>query len=374
MVVVVFHLGEGAGEDCEISLPDAGLLLRQNGQPAGIRRRNRHRRLRQHEQPLKWRCGQQLLRAGVDRLRHATPVALPQFIDHPAEGAHQRCEPATRVWLNRRKLVAGQGDGEKPDPVDLLPGNRLDLMDSQKSGLDHAADIVADRQRARQAVTPFFRVVDEVLGDRLVGDDIGDGEPPAGLEHAEHLPEHLALVGGQVDDAVGNDQIRAALVHRHRVGHALSEFDVGCGMAQVPGHDRRVAPGDLQHRVGHVDADHAPGGADAAGGLEAVDPAAGADIQDGLARPHRVQSGRRAAAVGNPQYFLRNERFQVVEIVAGRAAHLLAGGGGPGVTFTHLLRNFVNHAGLLFRLRARIAETIPKRLDSVNAVRDDLVG
>ena len=222
-------------------------------------------------------------------------------------------------------------------------------MDGQESRLDHATDILADRQRARETVAPFFRVVDQILRDRLVSHDVGDREPPAGFEDAKHFPEDLALVGSQVDHAIRNDQIHAAIIHRHGVRHALAEFDVGGGIAQVPGHDRRVAPRDLQHRVGHVDADHAAGGADAPRGFKTIDAASGADVQHRLAGLDCRKPGRCAATVGYVQHFFGNERFEIVEVVAGRAAHLLAGGRGPGVAFADLLRDVVNHAGLLVR-------------------------
>src|SRR5699024_9829419 len=46
-------------------------------------------------------------------------------------------------------------------------------------------------------------------GEAVFGDDIGDPDPPAGGEHAEHLGEHGGLLRGEVDDAAGDQ-------HNHR--------------------------------------------------------------------------------------------------------------------------------------------------------------
>src|SRR2546426_1536423 len=63
------------------------------------------------------------------------------------------------------------------------------------------------------------------------------------------------------------------------------------------------------------------------------------DVQHSLPRPNRRQASRRAAPVRHAQHFLRDEGTEVVEVVAGRATHLLAGGHGPGVPLADLLRD-----------------------------------
>jgi hypothetical protein len=55
-----------------------------------------------------------------------------------------------------------------------------------------------------------------------VHDDVGDLQAPTGPEHAEGLAEDGVLVGGEVDDAVGDDEIGARVVDRQRLGQPLT--------------------------------------------------------------------------------------------------------------------------------------------------------
>ena len=181
--------------------------------------------------------------------------------------------------------------------------------------------------------------MDEIVRHRLVCHDVRDGESPAGPDDPEHLPEHLALVRRQVDDAVGNDEIGAAVLDRKILRVAFAELDVRRRIAEVLHHDRRVPSGQCKHLVGHVYTDDPAGRADTTGGFEAVDTPARPDVQYGLPWPDRRQAGRRAAPVGHAQHFLRDEGSKVVEVVPGRAAHLLAGGHRSRVPLTDLLRD-----------------------------------
>jgi hypothetical protein len=68
----------------------------------------------------------------------------------------------------------------------------------------------ADGQGAGEAadVVAAFGAVGR--GEVVGGDDVGDAEAPARFEDPVGLGEHGGLVGGQVDDAVGNDHIDGA--------------------------------------------------------------------------------------------------------------------------------------------------------------------
>ena len=59
-----------------------------------------------------------------------------------------------------------------------------------------------------------------------VGDDVGDGEAAAGLEHARGLAQDLRLVGGEVDDAVGEHDVDRVGGQRDRFDVALEPVDV----------------------------------------------------------------------------------------------------------------------------------------------------
>jgi hypothetical protein len=48
-----------------------------------------------------------------------------------------------------------------------------------------------------------------------VGDHVGDGDAAAGTEHARGFPYYLRLVTGQVDHAVGDDDVDARVRERH---------------------------------------------------------------------------------------------------------------------------------------------------------------
>jgi hypothetical protein len=43
----------------------------------------------------------------------------------------------------------------------------------------------------------------------FVGGDVADAQPSAGAQHPERFGGHLGFVGGQVDDAVGDDDVDA---------------------------------------------------------------------------------------------------------------------------------------------------------------------
>lgn len=187
----------------------------------------------------------------------------------------------------------------------------------------------------------------QILRHRLVRDDVGDRETPARLGHAEHLAKDFPLVRSQVDHAVRDDQVDGVVGDRHGIGHPLAELDVGSGIAEVGGDHDRIFAGDLQHRIGHVDANHMAGGADEPRGLETVNAAARSDVQDGLSRADGVQSRRGAAPIRNLEDFFRNEGFEVRHVIAGRAAHLLARAGGFGITVADFFLDFIYRHGVL---------------------------
>src|SRR5436853_4586845 len=183
--------------------------------------------------------------------------------------------------------------------------------------------------------------MDQVLWNQLIRYDVRDRKSATGFQHTVHLPKDLVLARGQVDYAIRNDQINTAILERHRLRHALAKLHVGGGVAEIARDNRRVTPRNLEHRVGHVNANHVPRRTDPPRGLETINPAAGADIQHSFAHLNRFQSGWRAAPVGDFQNFIRDKGAEILQVITGWAADLLACGRRPGIAITHRLRNLL---------------------------------
>ena len=114
---------------------------------------------------------------------------------------------------------------------------------------------------------------------------------PPGSQHAADLVEHGPLVGAQVDDAVGDDDVGPAV----RRPAASRRRPHGTRRGRVPERVGGLAR-LLQHLRGHVDADDPPGPSDLVGGDERVEARAGADVDDMLARLQTTQRERVADA------------------------------------------------------------------------------
>src|SRR5690606_14921175 len=124
-------------------------------------------------------------------------------------------------------------------------------------------------------------------------DDVGHLQASAGAQHAEGFGEDLVLVGAEVDDAVGDDDVDGRVRDGEMLDLAEAELDVG-------GPDLLgVAAGERDHLGGHVNAVDAAGLADHLRGEEAVDAAAGAEVEDDLAAFERGDGGGVAAAEGD---------------------------------------------------------------------------
>src|SRR3989442_1755860 len=224
-MVVILHFREGPGEEGEVAFPDAGRLGGQDRDEALIGRREGDRLVRQEEEPLERRCLEQLGGAGRHRLGLSPMIGLPQFIHRLAEWAHQR-HISDFIGLHRvRQLVAGQRERDEMYTVDDAPWRVLHLMHAQEPRLHQAAQVFPHRQRSRQAVPPFFRIVDEIVRHRLIRDDVRDRKPPAWTDDPVHLAEHLGLVrremyrvirpGGRftISDIVADQPVPNYLIH-----------------------------------------------------------------------------------------------------------------------------------------------------------------
>ncbi len=99
----------------------------------------------------------------------------------------------------------------------------------------------------------------DFVRDVAANHNVGDGEPPAGLEHAKSFEQHAVLVRGEIDHAIGNDDIHGIIRQRNVLDLAAKEFHVlDAGLALVLLRQR-------QHFVCHVQAIGLSRGADASG-------------------------------------------------------------------------------------------------------------
>ncbi len=141
------------------------------------------------------------------------------------------------------------------------------------------------------------------------------------------LAKHLRLVGGQVDDAVRDDDVDALVVH----GQVLEEAGADLGHraeARARGGRRR----DVAHRRRHVDADDTARRTHAAGGEQQVHAAAAGVVEHRFAARDRTDAQRVADAREARRAFVRQQRelrgvvAQVFHRVAGPAMEVeLAG-------------------------------------------------
>ena len=161
---------------------------------------------------------------------------------------------------------------------------------------------LGDRQRAGDAAG-VGAALGALLGvEPVLGDDVGDADPAARPEDAGDLGEDGALVGGEVDDAVADDDVDRLGRQRDRLDVALEELDVGgAGLGGV-------ALGEREHLVGHVEAEGAAGRADPLRRQQDVDPAARAEVEDPLALVEVGDGGRVAAAEGRQDGRVRAAR------------------------------------------------------------------
>jgi hypothetical protein len=126
--------------------------------------------------------------------------------------------------------------------------------------------------------------------EAVLGDDVGDSDPPAGLQHPGELCEDRRLVRRQVDDAVGDDDV-------DRVGREGDVLDDAAEEDRVP-HAGLVSVAACQgkHLLGHVEAVGDAGRPDPLRREDDVDAASGAEIEHRLALAEVGDGGRVAAA------------------------------------------------------------------------------
>lgn len=130
----------------------------------------------------------------------------------------------------------------------------------------------------------------DALGHGFLHEDVGDLQPAAGPQHPRHLAQPGRLVGHQVEHPVGDHGVGPPVSDRQLLAMARAELQV----LQARRHAAHARL--LEHRRGHVDADHPPVRPDYARGDQAVDARAAAHVDDLLARPQLPEAERVAGA------------------------------------------------------------------------------
>ena len=133
-------------------------------------------------------------------------------------------------------------------------------------------------QGAADAADPLFCLGPLTWVDAFVGGNVADAQSAAGAQNPERLGEDACLIGGQVDDAVGDDHVDLLVGQRDVLDMAVQEAGVGDSRL------RCASTGEGEHVGAGVQAVGGADGADSAGGEQDVQAAAGTEIQDSLAR------------------------------------------------------------------------------------------
>src|SRR5213080_2460727 len=196
---------------------------------------------------------------------------------------------------------ARANEGAHDSPADLArerfaEPRILELVDPRRLDVDiHESRIVEELavfmlvERPSDATDPELHTAADRVRDLAAADDVGHGKPPTGTQHAERLFQHAALVCGEIDHAIRNDDVNGAGRQRNILDFALEKLDVGhAGLGLI-----RAREGE--HFVRHVQAVGFARGSDALGGQQDVDATAGTEVQNGLAGVEAGEGGGVAA-------------------------------------------------------------------------------
>src|ERR1019366_3023525 len=80
-------------------------------------------------------------------------------------------------------------------------------VDVGEPGGGQLGAVVSFVERAGHAAHPGQDMLADLGGDFAARHDVGNGEAAAGFENAEGFGEDAILVGREVDDAVGDDNV-----------------------------------------------------------------------------------------------------------------------------------------------------------------------
>jgi hypothetical protein len=104
-------------------------------------------------------------------------------------------------------IDVNSGFGEELARIfDVVDTGRFE-RDVAEPGSGELALIVLLFESAGDAAYPEEHAVANLGVDLAANDDVGDGEATAGLEDAEGFAQDAVFIGGEVDDAVGDDDV-----------------------------------------------------------------------------------------------------------------------------------------------------------------------
>src|SRR5204863_489733 len=105
---------------------------------------------------------------------------------------------------------------------DALGGGDLEV-DIGEPGGDQRVPIIGDRDRARDASGPLVQCLLDRRFEWLELDHVGDREPTSWPQDPERFLDDSALVLGEVDDAVGDDDVDSGLRQRDAFDGSLQK-------------------------------------------------------------------------------------------------------------------------------------------------------
>ena len=148
-------------------------------------------------------------------------------------------------------------------------------------------------------------------GNGAAHDNVGDGEAAARLEHAKRLAQDAVLVGREIDDAVGDDDVDRVVGQGNVFDLAFEKLDVFDACLAL------VFAGQGEHVVGHVEAVSLAAGSHAARGEQHVDAAAGAEVEHNVTGLEIDERGGIAAAQRGLHGLLGDEALFAVAVEIG---------------------------------------------------------
>ncbi len=179
-------------------------------------------------------------------------------------------------------------------------------------------------QRSRDTAHPQQHVLADFIRHVAMYHNVRHGETATWLEHAEGFAENAVLVGREIDDAVGDDDVDGVIGQGNVFDFALEELDIlDTGLALILARES-------EHLVGHVESVGFAGGTDALSREQDIDAAAGAEVENDLAGVQLRQRRRIAATERSFQRRFRNllRLGRVVKIAGdGIAAEFACGSG-----------------------------------------------
>mmetsp|Transcript_61052 Transcript_61052/g.196700 ORF Transcript_61052/g.196700 Transcript_61052/m.196700 type:complete len:373 (-) Transcript_61052:341-1459(-) len=203
----------------------------------------------------------------------------------------------------------------------------LDVSEASKG--QHLPDLILSGGARNSASVALDGL--QPLGDLTGAEHIRDGDTAAGHQDPVHLAVDLLLLGGEVDDAVGDHAIRNPVAHWQVLDLAEAEGDV-----RDPIFDGS-SPCLGQHLWRHIHTQDMPTRADLTGSDEAIHACAAAQVHDHLPR---LQLGRnewvpaaqpQVCRLGYLALFVAHQLPPLVEVADFRRQHASAAHSRHGV-------------------------------------------